>query len=109
MNKTTQEVNDFINSLDDAQRGYITHCLKLSSVASDLINKFKIDKEVFCDKMGIVITQYDAFVQGGYNYDLEAISKMESLRSELELLEAEELISAQAILQFPKYKYSKKL
>lgn len=103
---TYPQINQFINSLDEAQRDYVDRCLRFAENVRRVLKEFNFtNKKLFCEKVGISDNEYDAFVSGGLNYSIREISKFQAFYAEL-LLEKnkQEVDKETQIITFPPYK-----
>lgn len=105
---TYPQINQFINSLDEAQRDYCANCLSFASRVRQVLKEYNFtDKKIFCEKVGVTEGEYDAFVSGGLNYSLKEISKFEAFYSELILEKKKQKVGPETkFITFPPYKYS---
>ena len=69
----TKKVGQFLKSLNEAERVYLSHTFNLSNNIRKLIKKFNLTKQEVCEKYGIKLNKYNDFISGNCNYDLHCL------------------------------------
>lgn len=103
----TEKINAFINSLNESEFCYVRHVMGIAAGLVEFINTYNITKDEFCKAVGISPRKYKAFIDGGYNYDLRDISKIEAFKYQKMLEKKKQEAEEQSkIVKFPDYEYS---
>ena len=97
MDLKDKEIRTFLSELNDTEFHYLNIQFSLARDSRSMITEFNITKERFCELMKIEITEYQAFLNGGYNYDIMKMALLKTawvlLRSEQAKAEAEKLLT----------------
>ena len=74
----SKKIRKFLSTLNDAEYSYIKIQMHIAQNAKDLVKDFKLNRSHFCLLLDIKDEQYESFLSGGFNYDLEKMALLES-------------------------------
>ena len=87
------EVRKFLTDLNDVDFRYLNIQLSMALDARNLIQEFNLSKEKFCELLEISPREYQKYINGGFNYDINKMAIMQcvwvKLRTEQAKKEAE--------------------
>lgn len=89
MKSNAPQVRKFLSGLTDLDFHYLGIQIDMAKDAHKLIATFDVAKEDFCKYMDIRLTDYNRYLNGGYNYSLESIARMQTAWIKLSTLQAE--------------------
>lgn len=93
----SKEVRQFLSGLSNADFRYLEIQMSLAKDSRGLIDKFKISQERFCELMEIDLSQYQDFLNGAFDYDIQKMALLHcawvTLRSEQAKKEADETLT----------------
>jgi len=96
------EIRKFLTNLNDVDFRYINIQLSMARDARNLIQEFNLSKEKFCELLKISHREYQKYINGGFNYDIEKMALMQcawaQLRTEQAKKEAESNLTSVAKL-----------
>lgn len=97
MEMKSKEIRAFLSELNDTEFHYLNIQFSLARDSRNMVNEFNLTKERFCELMQIDITLYDAFLNGGFDYDIMKMALLKTawvkLRSEQAKEEAEKILT----------------
>ena len=86
-----------MSSLTDLDFHYLGIQIAMANDARRLIETFNVTKEDFCKLVDIRVADYERYLSGGYNYDLEKMARMQKswvmLRAKQAEIEAEKVLT----------------
>jgi len=93
-NDNYKKVGKFLKELTPTEYRYMELTMQMVSGFNDLISRFKLSKEDFCEKMEVKPAKYNDYVKGNYNYSIEDMIKLQFVYADLERerLRAREII-----------------
>ncbi len=66
-----KEVRTFLNGLSEQHYRYLEIQLVMATDARNVIERFNLTPEQFCEFLEIKTTQYKSYINGGFNYDIK--------------------------------------
>ena len=79
-----KKIGKFLKELTPTEYRYMELTMQMVSGFNDLIARFKLTKEDFCEKFEIKPAQYENYVKGNYNYSIEDMIKLQFVYADLE-------------------------
>jgi len=89
MKSNAPQVRKFLSGLTDLDFHYLGIQIQIAKDARRLIETFSVSKEDFCKHMDIRLADYNRYLNGGYNYTLESMARIQCVWVKLRTLEAE--------------------
>jgi hypothetical protein len=83
-NDNYKKVGKFLKELTPTEFRYMELTMQMVSGFNDLIKRFKLSKEDFCEKFSIKPARYEDYVKGNYNYSVEDMVKLQFVYADLE-------------------------
>jgi hypothetical protein len=83
-NDNFKKVGKFLKELTPTEYRYMELTMQMVSGFNDLIARFKLTKEDFCEKFEIKPAKYEDYVKGNYNYSVEDMIKLQFVYADLE-------------------------
>jgi DNA-dependent RNA polymerase auxiliary subunit epsilon len=91
------QVRKFLSGLTDLDFHYLGIQIAMAKDARRLIETFNLSKLEFIKHVDIRLADYDRYLSGGYNYDIEKMARMQDawvkLRTKQAELEAEKVLT----------------
>lgn len=86
----TQEIRSFLADLADLDFRYLRIQMSLANDARTLIKDFNLGREEFCILLDIHDHEYDIYINGGFNYDIMKMARMNAAFCKLSARKAEQ-------------------
>jgi hypothetical protein len=97
MKSNAPQVRKFLSGLTDLDFHYLGIQIAMAKDARQLISTFNVSKEAFCKQMDIRPADYNRYLSGGFNYDIEKMARMQDFwvkeRTKQAELEAEKVLT----------------
>lgn len=90
------KIRSFLNQLTDAETIYITHVVELASGMREVVRRYKLTKERFCEEMAINKSQYTKYMKGT-SYSLKDVAKLNALTCRLICENAEKQVPVKIV------------
>ncbi len=74
----TQEIRSFLADLADLDFRYLRIQISLANDARTLIKDFNLGREEFCILLDIHYHEYDIYLNGGFEYTIEHLARLNS-------------------------------
>jgi hypothetical protein len=84
----SKKVRTFLKNLTSVEFRYLELTMQMASGMQNLIQRYKLDKQRFCDLFGINAKVYERYIKGDFNYTLD---DMALLNANYQLLEIERI------------------
>ena len=92
-----KEIRQFLKELSEADFRYLEIQMSIAKDGKNLISKFNISKERFCELMQIELSEYEDFINGAFDYDIMKMALMHcawvKLRTEQAEIEADKSLT----------------
>ena len=72
----SKEIRKFLSELSDEDFRYLEIQMSLANDGRKLIAKFNLTKERFCDLLKIELSEYQDFINGAFEYDVQKMALM---------------------------------
>ena len=82
-----KKIREFLGNLTDHEYRFIRIQISLANDARKIISDFNVSKERFCELIELDLSDYDAYVKGGFEY---TVDKMALLNAAFCTLKAEQ-------------------
>lgn len=69
-----KEVRTFLNGLSEPHYRYLEIQLAMATDARNVIERFNLTPEQFCEFLEIKTTEYKSYINGGFNYDIKKMA-----------------------------------
>ena len=79
------KVRMFLNSLNDLDYRYLRLQCQMANDARHIVNEFLITKEQFCERMKLDVSEYDSYMNGGYEYTVMHMAMIQAYYIELSM------------------------
>ena len=74
----TAQIRQFLGSLSDLDYRFLRIQCSMANDARNLIKEFNLDKDELCSLIRIEPDQYDSYLTGGFDYDIEKMALMQA-------------------------------
>ena len=93
----SKEIRAFLSDLSNEDYHYLKIQLSLAKDSRNLVLEFKLSEERFCELLKIEKTEYQAFLNGGFDYDIMKMALLHTawvkLRGEQATKEADDTLT----------------
>jgi hypothetical protein len=69
-----KEVRTFLNGLSEQHYRYLEIQLAMATDARNVIERFHLTPEQFCEFLEIKPKEYQSYINGGFNYDIKKMA-----------------------------------
>ena len=76
MTINTKKITAFLRTLNEAEILYLQHCLDFAEKVRHMIRKHNLSKEQLCKLLHIKESQYNDYVKGARNFDLNDFANL---------------------------------
>ena len=84
----SKKIRTFLKSINSVEFRYLELTMQMAGSMQNLVQKYNLDKQRFCDLFGISTKKYDDYIKGNFNY---SVNDMALLNANYQLLEAERI------------------
>jgi hypothetical protein len=97
MKSNAPQVRKFLSGLTDLDFHYLGIQIAMAKDARRLVETFIVSKADFCKEMDIRPSDYNRYLSGGFNYDIEKMARMQDFwvkeRTKQAEVEAEKVLT----------------
>jgi hypothetical protein len=80
----SKKVRTFLSELNSTEFRYLELTVQMVSSFDNLIKRYKLDKERFCELFHIKPTKYVNYIKGNFNYTIDDMATLNAVYQQLE-------------------------
>ncbi len=88
-----KKVRDFLTELDDVGFRYMKIQVSMGTDARNMMEEFNLSKEQFCELAKIDISDFQSYINGGYDYTVLNMAIMHTVWIDLRKQQAEKEVA----------------
>ena len=84
------KIRSFLSNLSDLDYRYLRLQCSLANDARTLVKDFLLTREQFCERMKIQLSEYDSYMNGGFEYTIMHMAMIQAYFMELSMEKSKE-------------------